>query len=554
MKLRKSLLISLSVLVVLGASAYAGKKYIMLHAFGLITDLQHPRQPNKPVPWQSGPQSPEPGQRPPNVVVILADDLGFNEVSTFGAGMTAQGVPTPNIDAISQAGVRFDQGYASAAVCSPSRAGLLTGRYASRFGFEFTPLPGAMAAVVAELQADQQPLHPAIVHPEVVDQVGSFDELGMPPSELTLAELLKPRGYHSVHLGKWHLGGLPETRPNNQGFDETLNMESGLYLPVDDPNVVNAKLSFDPIDAFFWPNMRFAVSYNGGDWFEPRNYLTDYLTDEAVTVIEQNRNRPFFLYLAHWGVHTPMQASKADYDALPGIADHAERVQAAMVRSIDRSVGRVLQALRDNGLEDNTIVIFVSDNGGPGYIGLPNLNKPFRGWKMTHFEGGTRVPFVAKWPGHIQAGLQYQQPVTSRDIFPTIAAAAGVALPQDRVIDGVNLLPYLGGASAAPVQPQRPLFWRDGTYMAVRVGDWKLQQAQRPQKIWLYNLKDDPTEQRNLADQQPQKVDELQALLKAHDAQMPPPLWPSFVEAPFPIDKTTADPESADDEYVYWLN
>lgn len=552
MKLGRVLLIGVAVLAVIAAGTYAARKTILLHALGLMTDLQHPRQANHPVPWQAGPDTAPAGQRPPNVVVIMADDLGFNDVSTFGAGLTAQGVPTPNIDAISQAGVRFDQGYASAAVCSPSRAALLTGRYASRFGFEFTPTPGAMAKVAPMLELGGARLREVITHPEVTDRIASFNELGVPASEITLAELLKTRGYHTVHLGKWHLGGTPEMRPNNQGFDESLYMESGLYLPEDDPNVVNAKIGFDPIDAFLWPNMRFAVSYNEGRWFEPRNYLTDYLTDEAVTVIQQNRHQPFFIYLAHWGVHTPMQAAKADYDALSNITDHTERVHAAMVRAIDRSVGKVLQALRDEGLEDNTIVIFTSDNGGPGYVGLPQLNKPFRGWKLTQFEGGLRVPFVAQWPGHIPAGSRYQQPVTSRDILPTVVAAAGGQLPTDRPLDGINLLPYL--AAGAPLQPPRNLFWRDGSYQAVRAGDWKLQQAARPDKVWLYNLQDDPTEQRNLATAQPAKVAELQALLAAHNGQMQPPAWPSFIEMPVMIDKTLAEPEAADDEYVYWQN
>lgn len=551
MQLRKLGLLSLAVLVVV-AGVYSARLPILLHALGWLTDLQHPRQANHPVPWQVGPERAPAAPRPPNVLIILADDLGFNDVSTFGAGLSAQGVATPNIDAISHAGVRFDQGYASAAVCSPSRAALLTGRYASRFGFEYTPTPGAMAKVAPLLELGGERRRPVITHPEVTGQIAEFNQLGMPPSEITLAELLTQRGYHSVHLGKWHLGGTPEMRPNNQGFAESLYMESGLYLPENDPNVVNAKISFDPIDAFLWPNMRFAVSYNAGRWFEPRNYLTDYLTEEAVTAIHNHRNQPFFIYLAHWGVHTPMQASKADYDALGTIADHTERVHAAMVRALDRSVGRLLQALRDEGLADNTLVIFTSDNGGPGYVGLPQLNKPFRGWKLTQFEGGLRVPFVAQWPGHIAPGTQYSQPVTSRDILPTVMAAVGGQLPADRPYDGVNLLPYL--AADAPPQPPRTLFWRDGSYAAVRAGDWKLQQAARPDSVWLYNLRDDPTEQRNLAATQPGKVAELQALLAAHNAQMQAPAWPSFIELPVLIDKTLAQPEAAEDEYVYWQN
>jgi uncharacterized sulfatase len=316
--------------------------------------------------------------------------------------------------------------------------------------------------------------------------------------------------------------------------------------------VENSRQDFDPIDKFLWPNMRFGVSYNGGKWFEPAKYLADYYTDEAVTAIHKNRNRPFFLYLAHWGVHTPLQASKADYDALSSIPDHRRRVYMAMVKSIDRSVGRVLQTLKEEGLDDNTIVIFASDNGAPNYIGLPDVNSPYRGWKLTMFEGGLRVPYMAKWPGHIAPGTQYKAPITNIDILPTVVAAAGGTLPQDRPIDGVNLLPYLGAKPAA--QPARFLFWRDGPYRAMRDATWKLIVSERPKKEWLFNLASDPTEKTNLATEQPQKLAELKSLMDAHHAQMPPSMWPSFIEMVIEIDKTLNDKHLPTDEYVYWYN
>lgn len=554
MKLRKTLIAGAVALTTVAALGYANRITILQYSLGWYTDIRWPRDANKPVPWMAGPsQADQPlTERPPNIVIILADDLGSNDVTTRGGGYAAQGAPTPHIDSIARDGVRFDQGYAGAAVCTVSRAALLTGRYPWRFGLEFTPIPGAMGRVVGKLYADADPLHPPIFDPQKAAQVKDFNDLGMPASEQTIAELLKPRGYHSIHIGKWHLGSTPEMRPNNQGFDETLFMESGLYLPEKDPNVVNSKQDFDPIDQFLWPNMRFATSYNGGKWFEPASYLTDYYTDEAVSAIKRNKNRPFFLYLAHWGVHTPLQASKADYDALPSIADHRRRVYAAMVKSVDRSVGRVLQTLREQGLEDNTIVIFTSDNGAPGYIGLPEVNKPYRGWKLTQFEGGVRVPYVAKWPGHIVAGTQYQAPVSNIDMLPTLAAAAGASLPTDRVIDGVNLLPFLGQHALA--QPPRALFWRDGPLRTVQEGGWKLIRSERPKKDWLFNLNDDPTEKINLAGTQPQKLAQLKALLQAHHAGMPAPLWPSFLQAPVYIDKTLDQPKTADDEYSYWSN
>jgi uncharacterized sulfatase len=407
--------------------------------------------------------------------------------------------------------------------------------------------------VAGALYADPNRLHPVIVDHDTATRAKDFNDLGLPPSELTVAELLKERGYHNIHIGKWHLGSTPEMRPNNQGFDETLFMESGLYLPENDPRVVNSKQDFDPIDKFLWPNMRYGVSYNGGHWFEPKGYLTDYFTDEAVKAIERNRNRPFFLYLAHWGVHTPLQANKEDYDALTNIPDHRRRVYGAMIRSVDRSVGRILQKLKDLGLDDNTIVIFTSDNGAPGYIGLPEVNQPYRGWKLTLFEGGVRVPYVAKWPGHIPAGLRYAAPVSNIDILPTVMAAAGGRVPTDRTIDGVNLLPYLAANPAVPQAP-RPLFWRDGPYRSVQDQGWKLIVSERPRKDWLFNLAADPTEKRNLADQAPEQLARMKALLAKHHAGLPAPLWPSFIEMPILIDKTLDQKETPTDEFAYWYN
>ncbi len=554
MRLRNRLGIATLVLASVVALVYLNRLHLFKYSLGWYTDFAHPRDPNRPVPWMAGPQTASLplAQRPPNIIIILADDLGINDVSTHGGGHTAEGVPTPHIDSIARDGVRFDQGYAGAAVCTVSRAALMTGRYPWRFGVEFTPTPGAMARVASALYADPNRLYPIIIDKQKAEASRSFNDLGMPASERTVAEALKARGYHTLHIGKWHLGSTPEMRPNNQGFDESLFMESGLHLPENSPDVVNAKQDFDPIDKFLWPNMRFGVSYNGGKWFEPAKYMADYYTDEAINAIKRNKNQPFFLYLAHWGVHTPLQASKADYDALPQITDHRRRVYAAMIRSIDRSVGRVLQTLKDEGLDDNTLVVFTSDNGAPGYIGLPDVNQPYRGWKLTQFEGGLRVPYVAKWPGHIAPGTQYKEPISNIDIMPTVVAAAGGAMPTDRKIDGVNLLPYL---SAAPTpQAPRPLFWRDGPYRALRDQNWKLIVSERPKKDWLFNLAVDPTEQNNLAASQPRKLAQMKATLTAHHAQMPPPQWPSFLEMPVAIDKTLNQKPLPTDEYTYWSN
>ena len=509
--------------------------------------------PTQAIEWQSGadPAGRTTAQRPPNIVVILADDLGWNDLSWLGGGVAEGSVPTPHIDSLAQDGVQFANGYAANGTCAPSRAALMTGRYGTRFGFEFTPTPPAFSTLVPQL-ADT---NPGTLRRNIVRDVGPsipYAEMGVPASEITLAELLKPAGYHNVHIGKWHLGLSGGMEPRAQGFDESLLMASGLYLPEDHPDVVNSKQDFDGIDRFLWRAMNFAASFNGGQPFAPGGYLTDYYTDQAVRVIEANRDRPFFLYLAHWAVHTPLQALKADYDALSHIEEHRLRVYAAMVRSLDRSVGRVLDALRDNGLEENTLVFFTSDNGAPGYIGLPDVNAPFRGWKISFFEGGIHVPFFLKWPARLAGGQTFDAPVHGFDIFATAAAAAGVDLPRDRTIDGVDLVPYVEGVAEGV--PHERLFWRTGGYQVVIADGYKLQRSEPPGKTWLFHLAEDPTEQRNLADAEPDRVASLLELLDEHNAAQAEPLWPSAITSPINIDKTLLDPDAPDDEFIYWFN
>ena len=556
MKLKKLLATTAVGLVVVGGAAYLARDYLFLHLPGLLA----PRvEPNHPVPWQQGPATPTaaPDARAPNIIYILADDLGFNDITVNGGGLANGAVPTPNIDALLRQGVQFTNGYAGNATCSPTRAALVTGRYPTRFGFEFTSTGTPMARYISKFPNDMG--HPTIFHEDNVDRQPPQDDQGVPASEITIAELLKARDYHTVHLGKWHLGGGKGMRPEEQGFDESLGFIIGgqMYLPKDAPDVVNSKQDFDPIDKFLWANLPFSVQYNGGKRFAPNEYMTDYLSTQAVDAIKANRNRPFFMYLAYNAPHTPLQAKKSDYDALTMIDDstpegHRLRVYAAMMVALDRGIGRVMAELKAQGLDNNTMVVFTSDNGGPHYIGLPDINHPYRGWKITFFEGGIRVPFGIRWPAQIAAGSTSPVPVSTFDLFSTAAAAGGAALPADRPIDGVNLLPYL--AKDAPAQAARPLFWVDGHYRTVQDQGWKLIVSERPKKEWLFNLASDPTEKTNLATEQPQKLAELKSLMDAHHAQMPPSMWPSFIEMAIEIDKTLNDKHLPTDEYVYWYD
>lgn len=517
---------------------------------GIIGNLRDPVAEYHDVAWSQGPTEAPAGARPPNIIVIVADDLGYNDITLNGGGVGGGLVRTPNIDAIALEGANIQQGYAGNATCSPSRAAIMSGRYPSRFGFEFTATPQAFSRYLSH--SNPEALHQPIFHEERVAQMPAEQNLGMPASEITIAEVLQGQGYHTVHIGKWHLGEAPELRPEAQGFNESLGFMAGaaMFLPPNDPNTVNAQLPFDPIDRFLWANLPYAVQWNGGQRFAPRGYLTDYFADEAVAAIEANRNRPFFMYLAFNAPHTPLQATRADYEALSGVSDHTERVYGAMIMALDRAIGRVMQSLRDQGLDENTIVIFTSDNGGAWYVGLPNLNRPYRGWKATFFEGGIRAPFFARWPGHIAAGARIQGPATHMDIFATAAAAGGA--PEQQQIDGVNLLPYLTGQTGGAMQ--RTLFWRSGPYRVVRDGDWKLQVSETPERVWLFNLAEDPTEQRDLSAEQPERVAAMRAMIDAHNANLPPPLWPALLEGPVRIDVPLNTPWSEEQEYIYWSN
>ena len=543
-------------LIIVGVSGWLLRVELLLAGVELMADIRTPVGPTRQVSWQRGPtaaQAPA-ADRPPNIVLIVADDLGWNDLSFNGGGVAKGTAPTPHIDSIAAEGVNFTQGYAANATCAPSRAALLSGRYSTRFGFEFTPTPESMMPMLRIVSnASDRNTPPAVYNDEAISL--PYEDMGMPSGEVTLAELLQGRGYHSVHIGKWHLGRNSGMAPQDQGFDESLLMTSGLYGRKDDPNIVQARQDFDPIDLFLWRALKFAAQHDGGPVFEPPQYLTDYYTDEAVKVIDANKNRPFFLYLAHFAPHTPLQATREDYAALSQVELHRERVYAAMIRALDRGVGRVLDALRQNGLEENTLVMFTSDNGGAGYIGLPDVNKPFRGWKMSMFEGGVHVPFFVKWPAKLQPGATYDQPVHHFDLYASAAAAAGAPMPTDRKMDGVDLLPYLRQELAGA--PHQALFWRSGASQSVRMGRWKLNVSAPeglPRQEWLFDLAADPSERRNLAAQMPDKLAELRNALDTHNAEQTPPLWPSQLSSPINIDRDLSQADAPGDEYVYWSN
>jgi arylsulfatase A-like enzyme len=412
----------------------------------------------------------------PNVIFIVADDLGYADI---GAQAVSKDVKTPNIDSIAKAGVRFSSAYVSCPVCSPSRAGFLTGRYQERFGHELNPAP-------------------------------KFDgTFGLPLDQVTLADELKRLGYATGAVGKWHLGSQPEYRPLRRGFDYFYGFLGGMH-------------------GYYRAGMGTNAIRRGDEPVAEQNeYLTDVITREAVGFIERNKDRPFFLYLPYNAVHVP-QAAPAKYtERFAGEKDSQRKMMLAMLAAEDDGVGRILEKLREAGLEEETLVVFFSDNGGPTQ-GNASRNAPFRGFKGQVWEGGIRVPFMVQWKGHIQPGRVMDQPVISLDLFPTALGVAGVAEPRKELgLDGVNLLPWLRGERAD--RPHETLYWRMQPQWAVRDGDMKLLHT-RGGETMLFDLAKDPGEKTDLAKERPEVTKKLQEKFSAWDGQLMEPRWPGKQE------------------------
>ena len=396
----------------------------------------------------------------PNIIIIVSDDAGFADFSLHGS----KDFPTPNIDRIAETGVRFSQGYVSASVCSPSRAGLLTGRYQQRFGHHHNIPP-------------------------------KYSEVnGLPVEEVTIADALKAQGYRTIALGKWHLGYAPHFHPLSRGFDDFYGFLQGARSFYPTTGKKHTKLNRllrdrEPIDEDF-------------------TYMTDALGQEAAAYIDRHAQKPFFMYLSFNAVHTPLHATKEKLDKTNPELSAKRRKLAAMTMSMDDAVGKVLQALDRNHIADNTIVVFLNDNGGQTLAGADNT--PLRGKKGQTYEGGIRVPFAARWPATWPAGVVYKHPVSALDLFPTAlnAASAGYATKTPR-LDGIDLSPMLTGDRE--LAPNRALFWKQKKNAAVRQGQWKLVQFNGGD-FELYNLADDISEENDLAASQPDVVESLKKL------------------------------------------
>ena len=428
--------------------------------------------------------------RAPNIVVIVADDMGYADIGVHGS----RDIPTPNIDSLAKAGIRFTDAYVSGPYCSPTRAGLMTGRYPQRFGHEFN-IGGMFAA---------------------------HKEVGLPLEEVTVADRLKAAGYHTSLVGKWHLGVKGRFWPNKRGFEEFFGFLSGSHGYNDPTPTTN------PI---------FDVNKDGTKIVSELPYLTDAFADRAVDFISREKSQPFFLYVAFNAVHEPTEPNDKYLARFPNIVDEKRRRYAAVLSAMDDAIGRIVNTLRAENLEENTLLIFFNDNGGP----LPPRwngasNAPLRGDKGQTWEGGIRVPFIVRWKGHLPENKIYSQPIIQLDVLPTALAAAGIPVQSQWKLDGVNLLPFLSGKVKG--RPHEILYWRTGDIMAIRKGDWKLVKTRHTSNqedpavlsdlsdAELYNLKSDISETKSLASKHPKKVQELKDAWQQWNKQLAKPAWP----------------------------
>ena len=419
--------------------------------------------------------------------LIVADDMGYHDIGAYGS----KDIPTPNIDALASGGIRFTDAYVTGPFCSPTRAGLMTGRYPQRFGHEFN----------------------------IGQAIPAHRDVGLPVEETTMADRLKAAGYRSALVGKWHLGSADRFHPTRRGFDEFFGFLHGSHpYTAPGPNA-------NPI-------------LDGTERVPSIPYLTDTLADRAADFIKRNRTRPFFLYLAFNAPHVPLQATAKYLARFPGITDNTRRMYAAMMSAMDDGVGKAIAALREANVEENTLVFFFSDNGGPLTANSWNgsNNDPLRGDKGDTWEGAIRVPFIVRWKGKLPEGKTDSRPIVQLDVLPTALAAAGVDIKPDWKLDGVNLLPFLTGRASGV--PHDALYWRTGAIMAVRKGDWKLvKMMEGPNKedpaalsltgAELFNVRTDIGEKTSLTTANPDRVKDLGETWQRWSAQLAKPAWPS---------------------------
>ena len=476
------------------------------------------------------------GENRPNVILIVADDLGKYEVSAYGA----EDIQTPHIDQLANEGVLFDNAYVTAPICSPSRAAILTGKYPQRYGFETQPMEYYPSNFLEYAGGKNNPNLGdwRLVTPPSYPNEWELQKQGVPLEEINLAEVMSASGYHTGIVGKWHLGYGEEQIPNNRGFQYQFGFYGAfsLYTPSQKTEGYVNHIKDDLASQHQWNMKRTesAMIFENDKKYVEEEYLTFAIRDKAIDYIKQQKDSSFFLYVPFSAPHVPFQAPEEYYEKCSHIPDSNRRVYLAMIQALDDAIGSIHQTIKDEGLEENTIIYFISDNGGASYTGATD-NGPLKGGKLTHFEGGIKVPFVMKWKGHIPAGISYNHSVSGLDIFTTTITNCDIPWDKNRSLDGVDLVPYIMGEKMDV--PHEVLYWRTSHIHAVQSDHWKLILSTRDKWIRLYNLAEDKSEQFDLKESHLEKVKELEGYFEKWNRELPTkPLWPRIMDRAFQID------------------
>ncbi len=476
--------------------------------------------------------------RRPNIILIVADDLGYSDLRCYGN----MAIQTPNIDSLGSGGVRFTQAYVTSPICSPSRMGLMTGRYQNRFGGEYMPYdqfdPGFLKEIRRRYIFEQRKFPGLKTLKPHLGLNKSKYETGLDLHEITLAQLLKTQDYATGLVGKWNLGDDAGNHPYERGFDYCYYFDGALTRYVDDPvdtsRYINKHLPWTFSELPAWtPRAAATAIREGRNEVKDTGYLTFSIARKGVQFIEDNQNRPFFLTLTFNAPHDPFQVPKNYFDRIQNVKDSVKRVYYGMIEALDDAIGNIIRKLKELHLDENTMIVFISDNGGATYTRATD-NAPLRGGKCTHFEGGLMVPFFIKYPSTIRGSSVFKNPVSSLDIFATVAAVTKAPLPIDRVYDGVNLIPFIANGEG---YPHSVFYWRSGYSKAICKGKWKLYINEKNKKKFLFNLETDIEEKNDLSSGMPQKVDELiHDLTIWEQTQTVKPSWPSSADVLIEVD------------------
>jgi arylsulfatase A-like enzyme len=519
---------------------------------GILYKLRNPILSGKNIEWKYKKNVTNNDNNKPNIILIIVDDMGINDLS----------IHTPNINSIYKNGANFINAYSGHATCAPSRVSIFTGMFPTNIGFEFTPIPKNFIRLAYYLENQQ--IRPSIIDMNKLNNLIPMEKMVLPLNYTLISNELHNYGYYNYFLGKWHIGEVKGYTPLDRGYDESLAFLYGasMYGDIKNKSIISSFNENSIFDKLLNKNLPFSISYNNGPRFKPNEYMTDYLTNNAIKIIDINKNitSPFFITLAYNAPHNPYQALLSDYNSPEFIhLEHNDRVYYSMIKAIDRGIGKIIESLKKNNKYNDTIIIFTSDNGGAHYSNIKETNKPYKGFKSTFFEGGIRVPLFIQYPKLIPKNSLYTKLSHHIDIYSTITSL--INIKNTRTLDGINLF--------NEKEKHKILFWKSCNYICIRYNNWKLSLSENPNKIWLYDLKEDPNENNNLLNNLNIKdiyylsqnynnysiyytKNKLYKLLLKYNNTAKPPLWNSVIKISIPIEKNKIVDNS--DEYVYWAN